>query len=329
MRKNKNKIIPVWLGIASFSIAFVLGAASKFLISPSWSKRYEMEWSDKIGTKVVDLSYDSGEENKYDLYLPADTAHKSYGLVVYLHPGGFTSGDKSGDEKMLSWLCSKGYVAAGINYTLFAELENGKTNGASVLTQSNEIKKAIPKVIAEAKRRGYNIDKMAIAGGSAGHTLAMIYAYRDAIDAPVPVKLTFGAVGPSSFYKDDWDNYGFDQKTEEAYQGAAGIFSAMSGTMISADEIKDGSYIEKMKPISAIEWITPNSPATVVAYGKYDKIQPFKASLRLRDTLEKNNIDYKYFEMPHSGHGLQNDNKIYYIYLETIEEYLEKYMSVD
>lgn len=37
---------------------------------------------------------------------------ESYGLVVYLHPGGFTSGDKNADTKMLQWLCEKGYVAA-------------------------------------------------------------------------------------------------------------------------------------------------------------------------------------------------------------------------
>lgn len=37
---------------------------------------------------------------------------ESYGIVVYLHAGGFTSGDKNADTKMLQWLCEKGYVAA-------------------------------------------------------------------------------------------------------------------------------------------------------------------------------------------------------------------------
>lgn len=37
---------------------------------------------------------------------------ESYGLVVYLHAGGFTSGDKNADTKMLQWLCENGYVAA-------------------------------------------------------------------------------------------------------------------------------------------------------------------------------------------------------------------------
>lgn len=50
-------------------------------------------------------------------------------------------------------------MAAGINYTLRTE-----TNDASVLSQSYEIKKAIPEVVEQAKKAGYNINKMAVAG---------------------------------------------------------------------------------------------------------------------------------------------------------------------
>lgn len=325
-REKKVKAVPVWMGILVFLLAFGAGVASKFVITPAWSKEYSVPWSDELGTRIIDLPYGDGEANRFDLYLPKDGSRESYGLVVYLHAGGFTSGDKSGDVEMLAWLCKKGYVAAGINYTLFAELEGGATNGASVLTQSEEIKAAIPKVIEAAEKEGYSIDKMAVAGGSAGHALAMIYAYRDGAAAPVPVALTFGAVGPSCFYREDWDNYGFDRETEESYQGAAGIFSAMLGEMLSADEIKDGSYLEKMKPISAVSWITPDAPPTVVAYGTHDRIQPFKGSLRLKAALEENGVDFRYFELSHSGHGLQNDNALYKQWLEAVEEYLDRYM---
>ena len=136
-------------GHAFLIAAFGAGAASK-AIQPSWAKEYSVQWSDELGTLMTDLPYGDGEANKFDLYLPKDNGRESYGLVVYLHAGGFTAGDKIGDRDMLAWLCSKGYVAAGINYTLFAELEPGKTNGASVLTQSYEIKAAIPKVIEAA-----------------------------------------------------------------------------------------------------------------------------------------------------------------------------------
>ena len=326
MSGNK-RIIPIWVGILVFLVAFITGVISKFAIQPSWVKEYNVEWSDEIGTLQTDLSYGEGAELKFDLYLPKDTTRQSYGLAVYLHGGGFTSGDKAGDRNMLAWLCKKGYVAAGINYTLAKEVD-GAFNGASVLSQSNEIKSAIPEVVKAAESYGYNIDKMAIAGGSAGHTLAMIYAYRDGKDSPVPVVLTFGSVGPSCFHKEDWTIYGFDAETEESYMGAALLFSAMSGELIPVECVKDGSYLDMVKPISAADWVSPDSPPTVVAYGKHDRVQPFKASLRLKSALQDNNVDFKYFEMPHSGHGLQNDNTISKLWFKTIDEYLDKYIPV-
>ena len=320
MKKGKF----VGLCIFIFVLTFILGIISKFAIQPSWKKEYSVKWSDEIGTRISDVSYDSGEANKFDLYLPKDNTKENYGLVVYLHAGGFTSGDKKYDEDMLAWLTSKGYVAAGINYTLRTE-----DNDKSILSQSNEIKSAIPVVIEEAKKHGYNIDKLTMAGGSAGHCLAMIYAYRDAKDSPVPVVFTFGAVGPSSFFREDWDNYGLDKDADEAIEAAAGLFSVMGGVEITTDMIKNGSYQELMKPVSAYAWIDENSVPTVVAYGKYDRVQPYKGSLRLKKALEDNNIDFKYFELPHSGHGLQNDDKVVKQWMEAIDEYLAKYMPVE
>lgn len=321
--KKKGRGMFVFICIAVFLVSFGLGVASKFAIQPSWAKQYSVQLTDEIGKVYQDISYGDGEANKFDLYVPADGSKESYGLVVYLHAGGFTQGDKSGDAEMLSWLCSKGYVAAGINYTL-----RNETNNKSVRSQSMEIKEAMPKVVEEAERLGYHIDKLAMAGGSAGHALAMIYAYRDADESPVPVKLLFGAVGPSSFYAEDWDIYGFDRDTEEAREGAAGLLGVMGGVELTPEMIKDGSYVEKLKPISAVMWVDENTVPSVVAYGKYDRIQPYKGSQRLLKAYEQYSVDYKYFECPHSGHGLQNDDKIYKEYMEAVERYLDQYMPV-
>ena len=316
-KEKKVRAVPIGIGILVFILAFGVGVVSKGLIKPAWSKEYTVQWSDALGTRLSDLSYGEEPANKFDLYLPKDSTKESYGLVVYLHAGGFTTGDKTDDEQMLSWLCSKGYVAAGINYTLRTD-----DNGKSVLSQSNEIKAAIPVVIEEAEKAGYHIDKMTMAGGSAGHCLAMIYTYRDGAEAPVPVVLTFGAVGPSCFYQEDWGIYGLDQNDE----ACAGMFSVMAGVEITEQDIRDGSYREKVKPISAMEWISNNPVPSVIAYGKYDKVQPYLGSLRLKAELEENNVDFKYFELPHSGHGLQNDNAVQRQWMETVEEYLDKYM---
>ena len=324
LKKGDRKMF-IFICIMTFVVCFLLGIGSKVVLKPSWAKNYEVKMTPEVGTLYTDLSYGEKESNRFDMYLPHDQTKKHYGLIVYLHAGGFISGDKSGDKDILSWLCSKGYVAVGINYTLF----NEDNPDANVYTQSLEIKNAIPHIIEQAKQYGYSIDQMAIAGGSAGHTLAMIYAYRDAKTSPVPIQLLFGAVGPSSFYKEDWNIYGFDQNTDEARQGAAGLFSVMSGTQITSEMIQDQTYLEKVKPISALMWINEETVPSVVAYGKYDKVQPFKGSQRLLKAYQDHHVDYQYFVAEHSGHGLQNDNKIYYQYMQTVEAYLDKYIPVE
>lgn len=321
--KKKCKGMFVFVCILAFIVSFGIGVVSKFAIKPSWAKNYSVEWSDDLGTLKTDISYGDGEANKFDLYLPKDSTKESYGLVVYLHAGGFTAGDKADDKKTLSWLCSKGYVACGINYTLRTE-----ENNASVLTQSNEIKAAIPVVIEEAKKLGYNITEMAMSGGSAGGCLAMIYAYRDAAESPVPVKLLFEMVGPSSFYAEDWGIYGLDQDTDESRKAAAGLFSVMGGVELTPEMIKDGSYQELMKPISAFRFVDQNSCPSLLLYGTHDRVQPWNGVRHLVKALSDNGVDYKLFEAPHSGHGVQNDNTVMKAYMEAVDEYLDKYMPV-
>ena len=307
------------IDVGAFLAAFLASAAFKMTWNPLGDK-YSVQWDDSVGTVCADLSYGEGEANKFDLYLPADGTRETYGLVVYLHAGGFTSGDKAGDAEMLRWLCSKGYVAAGINYTLFSEAHPG----ANVYTQSTEIRDSIPHVLAAAEERGYQIDRMAVAGGSAGHTLAMLYAYRDGSNSPVPVKLTFGAVGPSCFYPEDWGCFGLDQNPE----GAAVMFSVMSGEAITPEMIGTPEYDQAVKNISAVAWIDENSPPTVCAYGAHDKVQAFPASKRLAAALEEHGVPHEYLVFPHSGHGLQNDNRLYALYMDKVTEYLDKYMGV-
>lgn len=322
----------MWGLIYVFVFIVVFGGSAAFKIAyPSSDKEFSADWNESAGTVHTDISYGNGEANKFDLYIPAGHTRDSYGLIVYLHAGGFTGGDKSDDAQILKWFCSKGYVTAGINYTLFSEDRNPDAN---VYTQSVEIKDSMSHVIAEAERLGCHIDEMAIGGGSAGHTLAMIYAYRDADESPVPVRMTFGAVGPSCFYVEDWINIGADPDKpvqfdpDKDYQGIADLFTAMSGNKITNDMFRTGEYKERMKQISAEMWIKENAAPAVVAYGSWDKVQAFGASLKLKQTLENNGIDYQYFEMKHSGHGLQNDNKLYAEYMRKVLEYLAVYMPV-
>ena len=143
---------------------------------------------------------------------------------------------------------------------------------------------------------------------------------------PAPVRAAASIrIRPASFYQEDWGIFGLDQSDD----ACAGLFSVMAGTALSPAEVADGSYLDQLQPISAADWVTADSPATVVAYGTHDKMQPFLASLRLKSALEEYSVDHKYFELSHSGHGLQNDNKIYKQWMDAVEEYLDVYLPVE
>lgn len=320
MRKEKKEGRVMWgfIYVFTFIIAFIGSIAFKLKYNP-FGDEFSVDWNESVGTVYTDLTYGSGDANKFDLYVPTDASRESYGLVVYLHPGGFTSGDKSGDAEILQWLCSKGYVTAGINYTLFGD----EHPEASIYSQSIEIKESMPYVIEEAEKLGYHIDEMAIAGGSAGGCLALLYAYRDAETSPVPVKMIFEAVGPSSFYPEDWKSYGLDQSDD----AARGLFGTMAGKEIHS-EFGTPEYDEEMKDISAVYWVNENTVPTLMAYGKYDKVQPYEGSQRLLKALEDYNVPHDYYLCEHSGHGCQNNNKVYGEYMRKITEYLDTYMPV-
>jgi len=318
---NKGRGKFIFLCAVVFAAVFAASACLKIICTPSELQKYNVEWTPEIGCVKTDLPYGAEPANKFDLYLPANNSKKTYRLAVHLHAGGFTTGDKSDDAKILKWLCSKGYVAAGINYTL----RNESNPKANVYSQSVEIKNSIPAIVKQAGKLGYRLDAMAVSGGSAGGTLAMLYAYRDAQESPLPVKMLFEAVGPPSFYPQDWAPYGLDKDP----QAAASLFSIMSGNDIQPAILGTQAYENAIKPISAFKWINSSSVPTVCAYGVHDKVCPFASVRHLVKALQDNKVQHEYIEFPHSGHGLQNDDKLNILYMQKVEEYLNRYMPVE
>lgn len=223
---------------AAFLAAFVGSAAFKLTYHPQGRK---LQGNSGVGAIHRDLPCGPGEANRFDLYLPADKGRNSCGLVVYLHAGGFTSGDKRDDEGMLRYLCAKGFVAAG----------------------------------------------------------------------------------PASFHHQDWTPYGLDRSPE----AAAHLFSVMSGNSITPDMIQAEAYHEAVKNISAYRWVDERTVPTLCAYGAYDKVCPFASAGRLIAALEACRAPYDYIEFLHSGHGLQNDGKLWGVYVEKLEAYLERHMA--
>lgn len=215
---------------------------------------------------------------------------------------------------MLKYFTSKGYVAAGINYSLRTD-----ENTVNLYQMSQEIKQSIPVIKEKAAELGYNLDEMAISGGSAGGALALLYAYRDADSSPIPVKLVFEGVGPPSFEPSIWlgiDNTDSPYESDEAAEASAAFASIMTGESITAEMMRNGEYKKYVDEISPYTHITKNSVPTLAAYGTYDKVVPFGLTKNLLEALKENNVPHDFIEFKRSGHGLQNDPKEAKLYFE-------------
>lgn len=284
----------------------------------------KVDWNDSVGKVYNDISYWSGELNKFDLYVPAKKWKNSNKLIVYIHQGGYVGWDKSEDKNLLQNYASRWYIAAWVNYTV----RNESHPNATVREMSEEIKQSIPVIIAEAEKLGYKLDMMAVAGASAWGNLAMIFAYRDAESSPIPIKLVFQFVWPVSLDPVDWLWGDGSYKSDEEAKKAIDFLKLFSPDEITVEMMRNGTYKEKIKNISPHELITEKSPPTLAAYGLEDKVVPYNTSEPyLFPALEKNKVTFEYVLFPKSGHALNRDKEQSDIMWKKLTEYLEKYLN--
>jgi acetyl esterase/lipase len=113
---------------------------------------------------VRDIEYAAVGDYKLllDLYLPEKAAHAP--LVVWIHGGAWRSGSKA--DMPLTWLVSQEFAVASVDYRL--------SPTARFPAQVHDIKAAIRFLRGEQARYGYDTERIAVAGSSAGGHLAAL-----------------------------------------------------------------------------------------------------------------------------------------------------------
>lgn len=305
--------------VAAFLVAFAAGFASNILAGKDFLGLGNVHWDDSAGIIETDLPYADGTLNKFDLYLPRDKDRATM-LVLYIHAGGFTGGDKSDDANIAKHFASRGYVAATINYSLRTD-----ANDVSVRDMTFEIAQSVDAIAQATIERGYPLDGMVIAGGSAGGNLALTYAYRDAERAPVPVKAVISLAGPASFEPAAW--FGFDDNyaSYETASAGAAFVTMITGAEVTSEMMRSGDYRDELADVSPLSLVTSDAPPTLLAYGELDKVAPYAASRDLAPTLSSNGVPHDALIFPHSGHALNRDPGQTEQLGRKINEYLERY----
>jgi acetyl esterase len=127
-----------------------------------------------------------------DVYSPASDTEPSP-VVVMVHGGGFSNGDKQGDAAYAEAMAAIGFVTVNVDYTLATPTSAGYPD------QVQEIQSAVRWSIAHARQYGGDPGKVALIGFSAGGYLAAMAGLLDSDLPGRPVKAVVTLSAPLDF----------------------------------------------------------------------------------------------------------------------------------
>lgn len=306
-----------WIAMAVSDIGgFVFGFFFYILCNPVLGLR--VKWNDETGKIIPDLVFDAEcPETGYDLYLPTKKSEDgTYALILYIHGGGFSGGDKKDGAVWCKYMTAKGFVSVSMNYTLLKP-----EYSSNLHLMAAQAMKCVEAVRKKCNEIGYPVTEMAVTGGSAGGAIALLFAYGTGTKSPVPIKFVFEQTGPVFFDPVMWGTVNY------AYELQAISISAFSGENITPEMVKNGehyAYIEDMSPASLVK---DSTVPTLCAYGPRDKTVPAQLKYLLFSALERHRVPYDYIEYRHSNHGLYDDPKAQREFLKKLDEYCDRYFE--
>lgn len=137
---------------------------------------------------AVEISYGSDAKQRFDFW-PAPRGAAKPGLVVFIHGGGWSIGDKaSGTGTKPVFYNGLGYAFASLNYRLVPDV--------TVDQQAGDIAAALATLRRDAGKLGFAADNIVVMGHSAGAHLAALVASDTSYfeKAGVPVKSVKGTI---------------------------------------------------------------------------------------------------------------------------------------
>ena len=281
----------------SLKIAYALGA-----IEPTITKVAIPE-SIQEHKNLVYKTIDS-TSLKLDIYEPK-ALKKDAPLIIFIHGGAWEKGKKSNVLHYLISYAQKGYITATIQYRL--------SGVAKYPAQILDVEDAVKWLKFHAKDYNINVNKVAIAGGSAGAHLAMQYAYTHSSN-------TVDSNGISTNVQAVINIYGPSDLTTEIAKKEKRVHRLFGKTYEEAPQL--------YKQASPILYVNKDSPPTISFHGTLDELVPYGQSKKLHETLQTYRVPSYYHELKGWPHAMDLSAKVFsYIQYHT-DIFLEKHLKL-
>ena len=205
-------------------------------------------------------------------------------VVLYIHGGGWKAGDKAtGSGKVnCDVLAKAGYAVVSINYKL-------NTRGTHDAFPQNiyDCKTAIRWIRKEAATYGFDPDRIAMAGGSAGGHLSMLMAYTPEVE-----ELSLGALYPEYSVKISCviDLFGVADVRKWGFKHFIG-----NG--------KSEEDLRRIELVSPITHVTSKTVPTLVIHGTADPTVPFNQAEALIEQLKAYGVPHELISIEGAQHA--------------------------
>jgi len=229
---------------------------------------------------MADVAYGTDPRQKMDIYLPAGRNSSATKVIVLIHGGGWTQGDKSEFTPFVDTLKNRmpGVAVFNINYRLAA----GSTH--QFPAQENDVKAAIEFIFSKKSEYGIS-DKYALLGASAGAHLALLQAYK--YTSPVSIKAVVDFFGPTDLV--------------EMYNNPINpLIPVLLQNVTGGSPATQQVLYEQSSPVS---FVTPQTPPTIILQGGADIVVDPAQSVILRNHLQAAGVVHQYVFYPAENHG--------------------------
>jgi len=228
----------------------------------------------------LDVAYGNNAQQKIDVYLPAARTTTTTKVIILVHGGAWATGDKSDFIAYVDTLKKRlpDYAIFNINYRL------ASVTGNLFPTQENDVKAAFDFIVSKSDE--YKVSqKIVLLGASAGGHLALLQGYK--YNTPVKPKAIVDFFGPTDMV--DFYVHPADPTLLPELQVLLG------GTPAS-----NPSMYEQSSPIN---FVTAQSPPTIIFQGGADPLVPVSQSSSLNTKLQSLGVVHQYILYPTEGHG--------------------------
>lgn len=170
-------------------LRFILSVAFLVILSAGLSsqERYSESMFDEISMETYTYATKNGENLKLDVYLPGNDSETERATIIYVHGGGFSSGQRDGEKikQFCNNLAGYGYVVASISYRLTRKDKESafgcnckaedKLN--TFISALQDVQDATFFLIQNREQFGVDPQKIILSGSSAGAEAVLNAAY--------------------------------------------------------------------------------------------------------------------------------------------------------